>query len=113
MLFRASGWVIDGHVISQVLRLGTNLIMTRLLRQSLFGVMTIAHVFMVGLALFSDLGISQNVVQSRRGNDLAFLHTAWTVRILRGVDCAPVCQITRASSAPDSALSRRLVLVTP
>jgi O-antigen/teichoic acid export membrane protein len=47
--------------------------------------MAIAYVFMTGLALFSDLGITQSVVQSRRGNDPAFLHTAWVVKILRGV----------------------------
>jgi len=83
--FRASGWVVSGHVISQMLRLGTNLIMTRLLMPGMFGVMAIATVFMVGLALFSDLGINQNVVQSPRGNDPGFLHTAWAVKILRGV----------------------------
>lgn len=83
--FRASGWAMGGHVISQVLRLGSNLIMTRLLAPDMFGVMSIAFVFITGLSLFSDLGVTQNVVQSRRGNDPAFLHTAWVVNILRGV----------------------------
>lgn len=59
--------------------------MTRLLVPDMFGVMAIANVFMVGVALFSDLGINQNIVQSRRGNDPAFLHTAWAMKIIRGV----------------------------
>lgn len=83
--FRASGWAVGGHVISQVLRLGSNLIMTRLLAPDMFGVMAIAFVFIIGLSMFSDLGLTQNIVQSRRGNDPAFLHTAWVVKILRGV----------------------------
>lgn len=83
--FRASGWAIGGHVISQVLRLASNLIMTRLLAPDMFGLMTIAFVFLLGLGMFSDLGITQNIVQSQRGNDPAFLHTTWVVKILRGV----------------------------
>lgn len=82
---QAGSWSVVGHVVSLALRLGTNLIMTRLLVPDMFGVMAIAAVFMVGLSLFSDLGINQNVVQSRRGNDLEFLNTAWAVKILRGV----------------------------
>jgi O-antigen/teichoic acid export membrane protein len=83
--FNASGWAIGGYVVSQLLRLGGNLIMTRLLMPEMFGVMAIAFLFIMGLTLFSDLGITQSIVQSRRGNDPAFLNTAWAVKILRGV----------------------------
>jgi O-antigen/teichoic acid export membrane protein len=82
--FHASGWAVGGHMISQVLRLASNLIMTRLLAPDMFGVMAIAYLFITGLSLFSDLGVTQNIVQSPRGNDPAFLHTAWVVKILRG-----------------------------
>lgn len=82
--FRASGWLVGGHVIYLLLRLGSNLIMTRLLVPDMFGVMAIAFVFMTGLALFSDFGITQSVVQSSRGTDPVFLNTAWAVKILRG-----------------------------
>lgn len=81
----ASGWVFGGHVIGHVLRLASNLVMTRLLVPDMFGIMAVANVFMVGLALFSDLGITQNIIQSRRGTDPTFLHTAWAVKILRGL----------------------------
>lgn len=80
-----------GHAGAQVLRLASNLLMTRLLVPEMFGVMTIAYVFMTGLAMFSDVGIVQNVVQSRRGADLVFLRTAWTMQILRGF---MICLIT-------------------
>lgn len=73
-----------GYGASQVVRFGTNLVMTRLLAPEMFGVMAIALTFMFGLTLFSDLGIRQNVVQSQRGDDPAFLGTAWAVQVLRG-----------------------------
>jgi len=58
--------------------------MTRLLVPEMFGVMAIANVFMLGLALFSDIGLRQNVIQSNRGDDPSFLNTVWTVQIIRG-----------------------------
>lgn len=84
-IFRAGGWSMGGLAISHLIRLGSNLLMTRLLAPEMFGVMAIASMVMLGLVLFSDLGVRQNVVQSRRGGDAAFLNTAWIVQILRGV----------------------------
>lgn len=57
--------------------------MTRLLMPEAFGIMAIAHAFMMGLALFSDVGLSQSVVRSKRGDD-AFVNTVWTLQALRG-----------------------------
>jgi O-antigen/teichoic acid export membrane protein len=59
--------------------------MTRLLVPEMFGVMAIASVILVGLAMFSDVGLKLNIVRSKRGSDPAFLNTAWVVQILRGV----------------------------
>jgi O-antigen/teichoic acid export membrane protein len=64
--------------------MSTNLLMTRLLVPEVFGVTAIAYLILTGLALFSDLGLSQNVVQSERGNQFVFLNTAWVVQISRG-----------------------------
>jgi O-antigen/teichoic acid export membrane protein len=59
--------------------------MTRLLVPETFGVMAIAMMVMSGLALFSDLGLRQNIVQSERGSDPAYLNTAWAIKIIRGL----------------------------
>ena len=80
----ATSWVLGGDLVAQALRLGSNLIMTRLLVPEMFGVMALANVLLIGLSLFSDIGLSQNIVQSRRGNDPVFLNTAWTIQIIRG-----------------------------
>ena len=83
-ILRASAWTMTGHIGSQLLRLSSNLIMTRLLVPEMFGVMVLANVILIGLQLFSDLGLGQGIVQSRRGNDLAYLNTVWTAQIIRG-----------------------------
>ena len=59
--------------------------MTRLLVPEMFGVMAIAIMLIVGIGLFSDLGLRQSVVQSKRGDNPGFLNTVWVIQILRGV----------------------------
>lgn len=83
-ILRAGAWTLVGHTASQILRLGSNLIMTRLLVPEMFGIMALANVLLMGLSLMSDLGLRQNIVQSRNGHDQIFLNTVWTVQILRG-----------------------------
>lgn len=58
--------------------------MTRLLVPEMFGVMAIATTVSIVLNMLSDLGLRQNVVQSRRGDDPLFLDTVWAVQIARG-----------------------------
>lgn len=77
-------WVLSGRVSSQALRLVSNLILTRLLIPEMFGVMAIVTIFMMGINMFSDVGLQQNIVQSRRGEDKAYMNTAWTIQIIRG-----------------------------
>jgi O-antigen/teichoic acid export membrane protein len=83
-VLHAGGWTVAGFALSQAIRFGANLVMTRLLVPEMFGVMAIATMVMYGLALFSDLGLRQSIVQSRRGGEAVFLNTAWAVQIGRG-----------------------------
>ncbi len=82
---RSGGWVTGGYILSQVIRLGSNLILTRLLFPEAFGLMTIVFVLMTGFTLFSDFGVKQSIVQNKRGDQKEFLNTAWVVQICRGV----------------------------
>lgn len=81
---RAGSWNLVAQVASQVMRLGGNLVMARLLLPEMFGVMVIANTVSVLLHLLSDVGLRQNIIQSQRGDDPHFLNTAWTVQIIRG-----------------------------
>ena len=82
---RSSTWAVGGYGGSQVIRLASNLILTRLLFPEAFGLMAIILVFMMGLAMFSDIGVSPAIQQSKRGDDPDFLDTAWTIQVCRGV----------------------------
>jgi O-antigen/teichoic acid export membrane protein len=81
----ASIWSMGGYGVSQGIRLATNLIMTRLLVPEMFGVMSIVTVVIVGLTLFTDLGLTQTIIQNKRGEDPIFLNTVWSVQIIRGM----------------------------
>lgn len=82
---RGAVWVAAGHVLSLLLRLGSNLIMTRLLFKEAFGLMALASVVLTGLQLFSDVGIGPAIIQNQRGDDESFLNTAWTIQAGRGL----------------------------
>ncbi|AGS39788.1 oligosaccharide flippase family protein [Cycloclasticus zancles] len=81
---RSGNWVVFGHITSQALRLGGNLVLTRLLVPEMFGVMTIVTIIMGGLSMFSDVGLLQNIVHSKRGEEREYLNTAWAIQIIRG-----------------------------
>lgn len=85
LTFKASGWAFSGHFFSQTIRFLGNLILTRLLLPSDFGLMQLVAVFMQGVSMFSDLGISVNIIQHKKGEDHDFLRTAWTIQIFRGI----------------------------
>jgi Membrane protein involved in the export of O-antigen and teichoic acid len=80
----AGSWMITGHFSAQVLRLVSNLILTRLLVPEMFGLMSAVSVVLIGINMFSDIGLLQNIVQSQRGSQRLFLNTAWTIQIIRG-----------------------------
>lgn len=81
---RGSIWVILGFGGTNILRLGSNLILTRLLFPEAFGLMALVQVVMTGLIMFSDIGIRTSIIQNPRGDEPDFLNTAWTLQIIRG-----------------------------
>lgn len=82
---RGSVWSAAGFATQKGLQLVSNLILTRILFPEAFGLMALATVFLVGISLFSDLGIQTAIVQSKRGNEQSFLNTAWTIKVIRGI----------------------------
>ncbi|MDB4990364.1 MAG: hypothetical protein JWN04_5542 [Myxococcaceae bacterium] len=67
------------------LRFGGNLILTRLLFPKAFGLMALVQSFLLGLEMLSDVGITPSIVHSKRGHEPAFLNTAWTLQVVRGI----------------------------
>ncbi|MBD1939478.1 oligosaccharide flippase family protein [Microcoleus sp. FACHB-68] len=84
LAIRGAVWTIVSYGASQVMRFGSNLILTRLLVPELFGLMALVTTFIVGLNLFSDIGAGPSIIQNKRGDDPDFLNTAWTLQVMRG-----------------------------
>ena len=90
-VFQAASLSVFAQIGSQGIRLGGNLIMTRLLVPEMFGLMSIVFTIQMVLALLSDIGLRPAVFQSRRGDDPDFLNTVWTLQVLRGFGMLVVC----------------------
>lgn len=82
---RGSIFEIGGFGAAMVLRLGTNVIMSRLLFPKAFGLMALVGIFIQGVIMLSDVGIEPAVIQSKDGDDVSFLNTAWTMQLVRGL----------------------------
>jgi len=85
LLTHGSIWVLAGYGGSQVIRLGGNLVLWRLLYPKAFGIMALVNVLMQGLQMFSDVGIGPSIIQNERGEEPIYLNTAWTIQAGRGI----------------------------
>lgn len=105
---RGSVLTAGSYATAQGLRLVSNLILTRLLYPEAFGVMALVSVALVGLQMFSDLGLGPAIAQNPRGDDPDFLNTAFTLNVLRGallwlLTCALALPLAWFYEAPDLA----------
>ena len=64
-----------------VLRLGGNIVLTRLLDPQAFGVVGVIVSVMMVLAMISDLGFFDFVIRHKKGSDRRFLDVIWTIRL--------------------------------
>ena len=80
----ATFWTVVQYGAGQLLRLVSSYILTRLLLPEAFGQMTLVTTLIVGITMLSDLGLGPSVIQSSRGDEPAFLNTAWTMQAMRG-----------------------------
>lgn len=83
-VLQSGSWTLAGYGVNQTLRLGGNLILTRLLFPEAFGMMAIIQAVIFGVNMLTDVGIGPSIIQNKQGGDPIFLNTAWTVQIVRG-----------------------------
>jgi O-antigen/teichoic acid export membrane protein len=81
---RGSLFTLGSYFGVNVIGLAASLILTRLLAQEYFGIMLLVTTVMVGIRLFSDIGIGPALIAHPRGDDERFLRTAWTMQVIRG-----------------------------
>lgn len=90
---RGSFISVGSYGASQIIRLGSNLVLTRLLEPEVFGLMALVQAIIIGLHLFSDVGIGPSIVQSSKGSQPAYLHTAFSIQAFRGFMLWLVCSV--------------------
>lgn len=80
----ATAWVFVAFALGQLIRLGSNLITTRILEPEMFGIMAIVMTVIFGVEMFSDLGLWSFVVRHKTPNDKHLLNAIWSIQIIRG-----------------------------
>ena len=103
---RGSALTAGSYVITQGLRLASNLVLTRLLFPEAFGLMALVSVVLVGLQMFSDTGVGPAISRSPHGDEPGFLDTAWSINVIRGgllwlLTCALAWPLAALWEAPD------------
>ena len=84
-LISSSVWSGAGFAVSQLVRLFSNLVLTRILFPEVFGLMALVQSVVTGVKMFSDMGIATSVLRDKAGDDPAYLDTAWTMQVIRGI----------------------------
>jgi len=77
-------YIIGFYGVSVALRMVSSVVLSRLFSPEFFGLMTLLTTVLVGLNLFSHIGLGDSVIQSPRGDEPLFLNTAWTLQVIRG-----------------------------
>ena len=107
-LVKNSLLTIGAYGFCQVLRVGTNIVLARLLAPELFGVMLIANSLKSGIEVITDVGMAQNIVYHKEANNPDYYNTAWTLQAMRGV---AVWLVALAFAVPIAAFYHYPILV--
>jgi len=67
------------------LRLVSSVVLTKFFAPDMFGFMALVTTIIVGLNLFSHIGLEDSIIQNPRGDDEVFINTAWTIQVMRGI----------------------------
>jgi len=97
LVINASLWVLLAYGLSQILRLGGNLIVTRLLAPEMFGVMAVVYAVIHGLVMLSDVGLWAYVVKHKNGDQKHIYDAVWTLKVIRGLVIYAFVLLTAAS----------------
>lgn len=66
-------------------RIGSTLIVTRILSPDIFGLFVIIIMFQAILVMVTDFGVRSLIIVSDHGKDPDFLRTCWSVQAIRGI----------------------------
>jgi O-antigen/teichoic acid export membrane protein len=107
-----AAYIILFTVLGTVLRLVNSIVFTHMFAPQFFGLIALVTTIVVGLSLFSHLGLQDSVVQNPRGDEPDFLNTAWTMQVIRGVGIF-VVSLLLAWPAAHFYKSHEMILLLP
>ena len=81
--FKGTYYVVIFYGAAMGLRLLSSVILSRLFLPEYFGLMALVTTVIVGMNLFSHVGLQDSVIQNPRETS-RFLNTAWTIQVIRG-----------------------------
>ena len=84
------GWMTLAQGTGMVLRLGSSVILTRLLAPEAYGTIGPALVLLMTLEWFSDLGLRQVLVRDERGGSIELLSAGWWIGLFRAIGLAAI-----------------------
>ncbi len=71
--------------LQTLIRLGSSLILTRIVRPDAYGVITIMMSITFVIEMISDINVSVFIVRDHKAEEPRYLNTAWTIRLARSV----------------------------
>jgi len=82
---RGTYFIVAFFGLALAIRMLSSIVLTRLYAPEMFGLMTLITTVIVGLNLFTHIGLEDSIIANPRGDDEAFINTAWTIQVLRGI----------------------------
>lgn len=76
-------WVTVVFGLSQIIRLGSNLVLTRMLAPEIFGVMAVVLTVITGMVMLTDLGLWPYIIRHKEPENKHVLNVVWTLQVLR------------------------------
>lgn len=71
--------------LGTLVRLGSSLILTRIVRPDAYGVITIMMSITFVIEMISDINVSVFIVRDQKAEEPRYLNTAWTIRLARSI----------------------------
>jgi len=73
------------YAATSTIRLGSSLVLTRLLNPESYGIFGILTSLLFIIELLSDVGTTALLIRHPRGGEKRFVHTVWTIRLIRSL----------------------------
>jgi lipopolysaccharide exporter len=67
------------------IRFGSSMVLTRILSPGAYGIFAILLSFVFLAELLSDVGLFGLLIRHERGKEIRFVHTLWTIRLIRSI----------------------------